>query len=124
MLFEITIDGWSAFPSDHAALFFALTVGILFISRGAGVLAISYVAVFICLPRIYVGLHYPSDIIAGALLGGSVCFVVRTYLRRSKIVPSALQFEQHHPGPFYVVFFLLTYQTANLFEAVCSLEGV
>ena len=28
-----------------------------------------YVIIVICLPRIYVGIHYPSDVLAGAALG-------------------------------------------------------
>ena len=63
------LDGWSSFPSDHAVLFFALSTGLLFVSRKAGIFALAYTALFIAFPRIYLGLHYPTDIIAGAEIG-------------------------------------------------------
>ena len=60
----------SSFPSDHAALFFTLAVGIYFASRRAGWFCfIYYSLLFICLPRVYLGEHYPTDIVAGAAIG-------------------------------------------------------
>ena len=68
---------WSSFPSDHAALFFSLATGVFLISRELGVLTYLYILIFIALPRIYLGFHYPTDIFAGALLG-MVCGVLCT----------------------------------------------
>jgi len=67
-----------SFPSGHAAFFFALAT-VIFLSYkkvypalkfwyGAGLLF--FLASFLIgLARIFVGLHYPSDILAGALIG-------------------------------------------------------
>ena len=71
------LDGWSSFPSDHAVLFFALATGFWFVSRVAGAVTLAYAAVIICLPRIYLGLHYPTDILAGALVGIAVASAVQ-----------------------------------------------
>jgi len=72
----------SSFPSGHAAFTFALsTVVFLYLCDkkvypaskrsfwcGAGILF--FVASFlICLARIFVGVHWPSDILAGAIVG-------------------------------------------------------
>lgn len=57
-----------AFPSSHAANFFAAApiVGTVF---PPAAVAYTGLAVAVSLSRIYVGDHYPSDVIAGAILG-------------------------------------------------------
>ena len=57
-----------SFPSDHAAAAFAIAFAILAHSRRAGV-AFLVVATLIGLSRIALGLHYPSDVLAGLLVG-------------------------------------------------------
>jgi undecaprenyl-diphosphatase len=57
-----------AFPSGHASFFFALSTIVYFYNKKAG--AVFYVASFlIIISRVFVGVHWPSDILAGALLG-------------------------------------------------------
>jgi membrane-associated phospholipid phosphatase len=59
-----------SFPSAHTATGFA---GALAYSRmGAPAPALYALAVTIALSRLYLGVHYPSDILAGALLGTAV----------------------------------------------------
>jgi membrane-associated phospholipid phosphatase len=56
-----------SFPSAHASTSFA---GALAYSRVAGPAAPLYaLAVALSLSRVYLGVHYPSDVLAGALLG-------------------------------------------------------
>lgn len=57
-----------SFPSDHAAAAFAIAFAVLAFSRRAG-LVFLVAAAWIGLSRIALGLHYPSDVIAGALVG-------------------------------------------------------
>lgn len=68
-----------SFPSNHAANAFA----------GASVLSAAFppatplfllVAGAIAYSRVYVGVHFPIDVIAGALLGWFIAFVVRLLL--------------------------------------------
>lgn len=57
-----------SFPSNHTATAFALAT-VVFVSRrrlGSGLLAC---AILIGLSRIFVGVHYPGDILAGAGIG-------------------------------------------------------
>jgi undecaprenyl-diphosphatase len=70
-----TWEGWNSFPSDHTVLFFALATGIFFASRRAGVFMFIYVSAFIFLPRLYLGIHYPTDVLSGALVGISAGWV-------------------------------------------------
>lgn len=72
-----------SFPSDHAAAAFAIAFSVLAFSRWAGV-AFLFVATLIGLDRIALGLHYPSDVLAGLVVGCAAALVV-THLGRQWI---------------------------------------
>lgn len=119
--FNLGIAARNSFPSDHAALFFALATGLWFISRRMGIAACLYTAIAICIPRIYLGLHYPSDLMAGAVIGiASACLVSGTRLREV-IARPLLNLETKYPAAFYAAFFVFTYQLATLFDDLRAL---
>jgi undecaprenyl-diphosphatase len=64
-----------SFPSDHAAAAFAIAFCVLAFSRwaGAGFLA---AATLIGVSRIALGMHYPSDVLAGTLVGWAAATLV------------------------------------------------
>lgn len=66
-----------SFPSDHATAAFAIAVAVLFFDRRIGV-AFLGAAAAIALSRVLLGLHYPSDVIAGALTGTAAAVAVCT----------------------------------------------
>jgi membrane-associated phospholipid phosphatase len=66
-----------SFPSDHAAAAFAIAFAVLAFSRRGGV-AFLVVATLIGLSRIALGLHYPSDVLVGALVGFGAALLVTT----------------------------------------------
>jgi undecaprenyl-diphosphatase len=109
------LEDWSAFPSDHAVLFFALSTGIWLISRKAGLLAVAYTTLAICFPRIYLGLHHPTDILAGAAIGIGITLLADRFLSRRPMVRSLLRISEEYPGLYYPLFFLFCYQVADLF---------
>jgi undecaprenyl-diphosphatase len=115
------LDGASSFPSDHAVLFFSLSVGLLFVSRAVGLFAIGYTTLFIALPRVYLGLHYPTDILAGGLLGGLIAVLFNRYAAGGAVIASVTRFSSVKPEFFYPLFFLVSYQLAELFEGVRAL---
>jgi undecaprenyl-diphosphatase len=116
--------GWSSFPSDHAALFCAILTGIWLVSRRAGVLLSIYVAFGICLPRIYVGIHYPSDILAGTLLGVGIVTLLATPKIRMLWTPHILAAIERRPAISYSLLFLLSFQTATLFWDLRTFLGL
>jgi undecaprenyl-diphosphatase len=63
------MEDWSLFPSDTAAYFPALDFGIGYALRRHFEVLSTDTAVWICLPRMFLGAHYLSDIVAGSLLG-------------------------------------------------------
>lgn len=75
-----------SFPSDHAATAFALAFAVLLVNRRWGTVFLA-AAALICLGRLYVGVHYPTDVLAGAAVGIvcalSVHFLIHKTLRTS-----------------------------------------
>ena len=59
------------FPSDHAVMAGAATVGLWLVSRRLGGVA-ALAAVVMGFARVYVGAHYPQDVLAGFALGALV----------------------------------------------------
>jgi undecaprenyl-diphosphatase len=116
-----TISGWSSFPSDHAVMFFALSTSIYFISRNMGLIALLYSAFAICLPRVYIGFHYPTDILAGALIGALMGSLARVDRVRTLLASFAIAWARRHRAAFYVCYFVVTYEMANLFDDIREL---
>ncbi|MCX4778453.1 bifunctional phosphatase PAP2/diacylglycerol kinase family protein [Streptomyces sp. NBC_01264] len=66
----------TSFPSGHAASAFAFTAGVALESPLWGA-ALVPVAASVAFSRVYTGVHYPSDVLAGAALGVAAGLVVR-----------------------------------------------
>jgi undecaprenyl-diphosphatase len=61
----------ASFPSDHAAAGFAIATALLIVHRRWGVAALAAAAIM-SYARVFVGVHYPGDVLAGALIGIAV----------------------------------------------------
>jgi undecaprenyl-diphosphatase len=119
------LENWNAFPSDTATLFFALAFGIAYLSRRLAIPVLLYTAGWIALPRIYLGLHYPSDIVAGAAIGiATVWVLLRTQWLHSVIARRVLAFESASPQWFYPIAFLMSFELADLFNDVRNVGRV
>lgn len=60
-----------SFPSDHATVVGAVAAGLLLTNRRWGIIA-TVLAVLMAFTRVYVGAHYPGDVLAGLALGAAV----------------------------------------------------
>ncbi len=107
---------WDSFPSDHAAVFFALVTVIWLRSRWLGLLALVS-ALYGVLPRIYFGLHYLSDVTAGAVLGVAFVLMFERFGPRT-LAHRGVGCEQRLPGLFYGVAFPVTFEVATLFDDI------
>ena len=79
----------TSFPSGHAAVLFALAIGLWSVSRALGLVAGLHGLFIVCLPRVYFGRHWATDIPAGASVALATVPVVNEMLRRSSLVPPA-----------------------------------
>lgn len=64
-----------SFPSGHTVSSFAAS-GVLFFRREKGRIAALIAACLIAFSRMYLYVHFPSDVLAGALLGGGAAYLV------------------------------------------------
>lgn len=78
----LTSNEWS-FPSGHSAFFFALATAVYLYNKKWGI-GFFAAAVLMTLSRVIAGIHYPSDVLAGALIGIAAACV--TFYIARKIV--------------------------------------
>lgn len=117
------LSHWNSLPSDHAALFFALSLAVWYEIRALGYFAMLWTLVVVCLPRVYLGYHFASDIVAGAILGLAIMAVMLRSLPNWTLLERIVSWEQGHRAAFYGLAFFLTYETTILFYDVRQLFG-
>ena len=77
----LTDTAWS-FPSGHATFFFALATAVYLYNRKWGI-GFFIAAGIMAVSRVIAGVHYPSDIIGGALIGILVALGIFYSVRRA-----------------------------------------
>jgi undecaprenyl-diphosphatase len=113
------LESWSAFPSDHAALFFALATGIVLMSRPLGVLAILHAVFVVSLPRVYLGLHNPTDMLAGAAIGILCAFAATRPVFVRRCARPIVAWSEGRSAPWFgALAFLLAFEISTLFDTV------
>jgi len=73
----------NSFPSQSSALYAAVAAGIFSLHKVVGSALWVGVGLIVGLPRLYVGGHYPSDVLVGSILGLLGYFCARTFLEPS-----------------------------------------
>jgi undecaprenyl-diphosphatase len=76
-----------SFPANPAAMGFAMATGIWLANRKMGIVAYVIAALW-SLARVYAGVFYPSDVIAGGLIGVVIVLLVALVFRLLDPIPS------------------------------------
>ena len=71
----------TSFPSGHAANNFAVAIAILINNRKIGI-PVTIVAAIMAFSRMYNVVHYPTDVLAGIIIGTGVAIAVHLGLKR------------------------------------------
>jgi undecaprenyl-diphosphatase len=100
------LEHWSSFPSDNATYLFAIAAGFWLISNRWG-FVFGIFAACATLARVYLGIHYPGDILVGALIGIVTSLAVNRESIRQLIAAPLLTWESRYPAWFYGLFFLV-----------------
>jgi len=112
------LENWSAFPSDTAAYYFALACGIAWLKRRLAIPIMLYTAV-VCLPRMYFGIHWASDIVVGAVLGVAVVWLsLRAEWLWTRPASRALAAVDASPPWFYAAAFFVSVELAATFANI------
>jgi len=82
-----------SFPSEHTTMAFALAMAVFLTHRKFGTILL-VLACVVGLSRIYVGIHYPSDVLVGAVIG-----VFMAYASVKWITPSILSLKKASGRP-------------------------
>ncbi|MEE0775650.1 MAG: phosphatase PAP2 family protein [Bacillota bacterium] len=78
---QIPIPMGSSFPSGHSSTSFAVATAIFLQNKKAGAAALT-VAALVAFSRMYFGVHYPTDVLAGMILGICCAIVISWLLNR------------------------------------------
>ena len=118
---EKKMGDWSSFPSDHLALFASLATGYVLANRRFGLIYSLYVGVFIACPRIFLGLHYLTDVLVGSLMG-CLCTLATQKLPVCESLAVKLDdFGTKYPGVFQAMMFFVCFEVATLFDSIREL---
>lgn len=116
-----TLIGWSAFPSDTSALWFGVATCLFLVSKRAGLFAFAYVTVVVGLARVYLGIHHPTDILAGALIGVATVSLVRIPSLKTAVTRAPMRLLHDEPQLANTAFCLLIFIVGTTFEPVYQL---
>ncbi len=75
-----------SFPSDHASAAFGIAVGIVLVHRRVGFLFLG-VATLIAVSRVATGMHYPTDVLAGAAIGTAAGYLAARVVMDPLLAP-------------------------------------
>ncbi len=80
---QVAMPRSTSFPSGHAASAFAFATGVAADLPAAGI-PLSAAAALVAYSRVHTGVHYPADVIAGSVAGGSIAPLSVALIRRRR----------------------------------------
>ena len=73
--YKETESSKKSFPSNHASNIFFICSFLSYIYKNKKKYFISF-AILVSISRVYIGVHYPLDIISGAIIGITISFII------------------------------------------------
>ncbi|MGY4234709.1 undecaprenyl-diphosphatase [Bradyrhizobium sp. USDA 4449] len=110
------LENWSSFPSDHATYLFAIAAGFWRISRVGGAL-FGVFALLVSTSRVFLGIHFPADILVGALIGIATSAAATTRPIRAAVAGRIFRLEGRYTAIFYFLFFATLAEVSGVFQA-------
>lgn len=104
-----------SFPSDTVALLATMATGLFLWNRMLGVVAFIFVFIGGILPRMYFGLHYPSDMIVGTLISVFGTLGLEKFKPAHKLSEMLVKLGDKYPYFFGVAGFYIAYIIADKF---------
>jgi len=110
-----------SFPSDTATLYFALVTIVFLQSRKMGLLSLLWAVLTVGICRVAVGIHYPSDILAGMILGAALVLIVSNIAGLNKWLSKIIL--KYDPGQKYlnIFFVFLCLEAYGLFPGLSQI---
>jgi membrane-associated phospholipid phosphatase len=108
-----------SFPSSHASNTFAFATAMFYFFRAAA-LPFLAVASIVSFSRIYVGVHYPSDVLGGMLWGIASFFIVLGVYRK---IESVYKRDKYSAAFFVISLFLLVFRLLYIQYGPLDLVG-
>lgn len=101
------------FPSERATMFAGLAIAVLLIRRRLGLLALGC-TMLVESSRIFLGLHYPSDIMGSYFLAGTIACLgqMRAGVRIGRLL---VEWEEASPATFYMCAYFASYEMTSGF---------
>lgn len=109
---------WSSFPSDHAMIFGAFAVAVIHIAPRLGWSLLGLHAVLlVSLPRVLVGKHYASDVLAGLAVGAAIGWLLfPLFVRGITAAWAKVPAHWRREDLGYPLLFLVTFEIATNFD--------
>jgi membrane-associated phospholipid phosphatase len=118
---ERQMGDWSSFPSDHLALFACLATGFVLANRRFGIAYSIYILVFIATPRVFLGLHYLTDILVGSVMGVLCTLIAQRVPIFENLAQKLEAASLKYPGLFHAFMFFICFEIATLFDSIREL---
>ena len=105
----------NAFPSDTIALLSTMAVGLFLWNKTIGIFAFIFVILTGVIPRLYFGLHYPSDMLCGIIISFASSIFIERIKFFNKLGEKLLKIENKFPYFFGTIGFYISYIISDKF---------